>query len=96
MSKDKIKRGTILAEISKKIAMDESDVKRVIETFFDIVVDHLKKGAVISIYRFGVFEMKYFQPRIKHNPNTRKHEQVPGRYSPKFTFSIGIQRQLKK
>jgi integration host factor subunit beta len=75
-------------ELIDRIAENESckriDVKRIIQTFLDSIVEELAKGNRLEFRDFGVFECRMRAPRDAQNPKTMAKVKVPPKRTVKF------------
>ncbi len=68
-----------------------ADVKQVIQSFLDGIIDELGKGNRLEFRDFGVFEVKDRAARIAQNPKTL----VPVKVPPKRTVKFKVGRLMK-
>lgn len=59
-------------------------VKRIVQTFLDTIVEELGQGNRLEFREFGVFECKIRAPRQAQNPKTMDKVDVPSRRTVKF------------
>ncbi|MBX3387025.1 MAG: integration host factor subunit beta [Phycisphaeraceae bacterium] len=83
----------IMATITKKELVDRiaaksgckrTDVKQVIQTFLDELIDELGNGNRLEFRDFGVFECKERASRVAQNPKTLERVTVPPKRTVKF------------
>lgn len=89
-------RSDLIAIVADKTQLDEQTVRVVFDTLVESIIQLLKTDHIVSIYRFGVFQNKFFKSRVKRDPNTKQEAILPGRFLPKFTFSSTVTSDLKK
>ena len=90
-----------MATITKKDLVDRisarmtncprADVKQVIQSFLDSIIDELGKGNRLEFRDFGVFEVKERAARVAQNPKTL----VPVKVPPKRTVKFKVGRLMK-
>ena len=90
-----------MATITKKDLVDKiaarmtncprADVKLVIQSFLDGIIDELGKGNRLEFRDFGVFEVKERAARVAQNPKTL----VPVKVPPKRTVKFKVGRFMK-
>ncbi len=90
-----------MATITKKDLVDRisarmtncprADVKLVIQSFLDSIIDELGKGNRLEFRDFGVFEVKERAARVAQNPKTL----VPVKVPPKRTVKFKVGRLMK-
>src|SRR5688572_29737899 len=85
-------------ELIDRIAENETckraDVKRIVQTFLDSVVDELAKGNRIEFRDFGVFECRLRAAREAQNPKTMAKVTVPAKRTVKFKAGRVMKEQL--
>ncbi|NNC72923.1 MAG: integration host factor subunit beta [Sphingomonadaceae bacterium] len=79
----------IRSELIQKIANDNpglstKEVERVVNAFFDSIVDQLTKGGRVELRGFGAFSTRERDARIGRNPRTGAAVQVPAKRVPYF------------
>lgn len=79
-------------ELCKRIARkmgykQVQDVKPIIETFLDEILQVLSENQRIEIRGFGAFSVKKRKPRIGRNPRTGETVNIPEYKAPSFKFS---------
>ena len=77
-------KAEIVEEISEKMGLTKKDIARVIDLFFDIVKQGLRKEEHIELRGFGTFEVKTREEREARNPKTGESVTVPKRRVPYF------------
>lgn len=65
----------IRSELVQKIASENSDlrleeVERIVDTFFDSIVDQLASGGRVELRGFGAFSTRSRESRTGRNPRT--------------------------
>ncbi len=75
---------------SKKIS------ENLIEEFFSLIVDNLKKGKSIKISNFGTFTLRSKKQRIGRNPKTKEDKIISRRnvvlFKPSKDFKLSINK----
>ncbi len=79
----------IRSELIQKIANDNpglstKEVERVVNTFFDRIVEQLAKGGRVELRGFGAFSTRERKARTGRNPRTGESVQVPAKRVPYF------------
>ncbi len=77
-------KAEIVEEIYSKLGLTKKDIARVIDLFFEIVKDGLKRGEHIELRGFGTFEVRTREERTARNPKTGEAVKVPKRKVPYF------------
>ena len=58
---------------SKQIA------ENLMDDFFNLIVENLKKNGKIKISKFGTFSIRSKKPRVGRNPKTKEKKTISGR-----------------
>ena len=77
-------KAEIVEEINERLGLTKKDIARVIDTFFEIIKEGLKKDEHIELRGFGTFEVKTREQREARNPKTGESVIVPKRKVPYF------------
>lgn len=86
-------------ELIDRIADRESckrvQVKRIIQSFLDEIVNELSKGNRLEFRDFGVFESKIRASRLAQNPKTMDKVKVPSKRTVKFKVGRVMKERLR-
>ncbi|MCW5648027.1 MAG: integration host factor subunit beta [Alphaproteobacteria bacterium HGW-Alphaproteobacteria-17] len=79
----------IRSELVQKIANENSDlrvdeVERIVDTFFDSIVDQLAAGGRVELRGFGAFSTRARESRTGRNPRTGAAVDVKAKNVPYF------------
>ena len=79
----------IRSELVQKIASENSDlrleeVERIVDTFFDSIVDQLASGGRVELRGFGAFSTRSRDSRTGRNPRTGAAVDVKAKRVPYF------------
>ena len=77
-------KAEIVEQISEKLGLTKKDIARVVDLFFEIVKQGMKKEEHIELRGFGTFEVKTREEREARNPKTGESVVVPKRRVPYF------------
>ena len=89
-----ITKKELVEQIAVSTKERRGDVKAVLQTFLDLVLDELGKGNRIEFRDFGVFEVKVRAARTAQNPKTLQRVQVPARRTVKFKAGRQMRARL--
>ena len=70
--------------VATRAEVDEPTTRRVLETFFDVVVREVAAGGTVSVAAFGSFERAERATRVGRNPQTGDGVVIPPTLAPKF------------
>lgn len=90
-----ITKKELIDRISDKLQCRRVQVKRVIQTFLDEIVDELGNGNRLEFRDFGVFESKIRASRQAQNPKTMAKVKVPERRAVKFKVGRVMRQRLR-
>jgi integration host factor subunit beta len=79
-----ITKKDLVERISEGTGLRRSDVKTVVQSFLDHVIEELGEGNRLEFRDFGVFETKARAARVAQNPRTLERVPVPARRTVKF------------
>jgi integration host factor subunit beta len=74
----------LVDRIASQTDLKRSDVRDVIQSFLDNVIDELGDGNRLEFRDFGVFEIRNRAARMAQNPRTLERVPVPARKTVKF------------
>lgn len=74
----------LIDRIAEETGLRRSEVKRVVQSFLDLVIEELGRGNRLEFRDFGVFETKRRAPRTAQNPKTLQRVDVPAKQTVKF------------
>ena len=83
--------------ISQNKGVHPNDVRNVIQSFLDVMTQHLAKGDRLEFRDFGVFEIVERKQKIGRNPkNAAVPIVIPARLAVKFTPGKKMRQMLEK
>jgi integration host factor subunit beta len=85
----------IILRISDQVALKQIDVKKVVQSTFDCILDALARGEKIELRNFGIFKIKQRKPRTGRNPRTGTIVPVPARKSVVFKQGLEMKKRIK-
>jgi len=74
----------LIDRIAVETGVRRTDVKTVVQTFLNSVIDELSEGNRLEFRDFGVFETRERAARVAQNPRTLERVPVPARNTVKF------------
>ena len=87
----------LIQVISQKEGVHPNDVRNVIQSFLDMMTDHLAQGDRLEFRDFGVFEIVERKQKIGRNPkNASVPILIPARKAVKFTSGKKMKRLLEE
>ncbi|PMP67981.1 MAG: hypothetical protein C0190_02250 [Thermodesulfobacterium geofontis] len=83
----------LIQKLSYKFSdIDKEDLEYIVDLFFEILKDELKKGNRIELRDFGIFTLKKTKGIIFHNPKNKQNYYVKEKY--RILFKLG--KEFKK
>ncbi len=70
--------------LAKETGVAKNEVKKVVDSFTDVVAAELKKGGKVQMVGFGTFEVVARAAREGRNPRTGKSMKIKASKAPKF------------
>ncbi|MFC3444180.1 HU family DNA-binding protein [Sphingobium rhizovicinum] len=64
--------------------LSQSEVEKVVETFFDAIVTQLNAGGRVELRGFGAFSVRSYRARTGRNPRTGEAVSVEAKSRPFF------------
>ena len=87
-----VTKKNLIDHVSNLTGHKRHDVKDVIQTFLEQMIEELGHGNRLEFRDFGVFEIKRRAPRVAQNPKTLQPVSVP----PKNTVKFKVGRLMKE
>lgn len=87
-----MKTSDIVAIVAEKTGTTQAEAKKVIDTFFDTVVEVTAAGESVSIHGVGKFTVSNRSARSGVNPKTREPIHVPAKKVLVFRSSPAIKK----
>ncbi|MBT4483386.1 MAG: integration host factor subunit beta [Candidatus Latescibacteria bacterium] len=77
-------KADVIARIASQTGLTKTDVREVVEGFFDAVKSSFKENDPLEIRGFGTFHVVSRAPRKARNPRTGEEVPIPARKRPVF------------
>ena len=90
----------IRSELVQKIANENTDlrleeVEKIVDTFFDSIVEQLAEGGRVELRGFGAFSTRSRESRTGRNPRTGESVSVDAKHVPYFKPGKEMRERLK-
>jgi DNA-binding protein HU-beta len=72
MKTTKINRTELIDALALDTGVSKAQAEKMLNSFVDVVTDHLKKGHEVNITGFGIYRVVERKPRMGINPKTRE------------------------
>jgi len=89
---DKITKEYLAEKIFQQIGIPKSQAYKLVQMFFDTIIQGLKEDGVVKIPHFGTFKVLNKSPRLGRNLNTME----PVIIKPRKAISFKINPKLKE
>lgn len=86
---------TFVSELSSRLGYSQDDTRKMINTVIDSMNDGFTKGHVVTIPKFGTFEVKKRLERILINPGTKQRMLVPPKLVLNFKPIASLKEKVK-
>lgn len=84
-----------IAERPELSNLTQSEIKIVVQSTLDHLVENLVKGQTIELRNFGVFKVKTRKGRMARNPKTGQKVAIPNRKVVIFKPGLGMKNRIK-
>ena len=86
---------SFISELSQRLGYTQDGAQKMVNTVIDSMNDAFQKGDVVTIPKFGTFEVKKRLERIVVNPGTKQRMLVPPKLVLTFRPIAAIKEKLK-
>jgi len=86
----------IVNSIYMQIGFSKNIAENLLEDFFDIILNSLKKNDKVKIAKFGTFEVRFKKSRIGRNPKTKEKKIISERKVILFKPSKQLKKKINK
>lgn len=84
-----------ISELSQRLGYTQDDTRKMVNTVIDSMNDGFQQGHVVTIPRFGTFEVKKRLERIMVNPGTKQRMLVPPKLVLNFKPIAALKEKVK-
>ena len=84
----------IVNSIYMQIGYSKNIAENLLEDFFDIILNSLKKNDKVKIAKFGTFEVRFKKSRIGRNPKTKEKKIITERKVILFKPSKELKKKI--
>ena len=85
----------IVLKITDMTGIKQVDVKKVVQSTFDVIIESLVRSEKVELRNFGVFKIKERRARFGRNPRTGESVPVPPRKVVVFKPGLEMKQQIK-
>jgi len=80
----------LVDRVAATLQLPKHQTERVVELFFQCIIDALEAGDKMELRGFGSFRLRHRQPRIGRNPKTGDPVPIPAKQVPWFTVGKAL------
>jgi len=84
-----------IAERPELTQLTQVEIKRVVQSALEHIIESLSKGQTIELRNFGVFKVKTRKGRMARNPKTGQKVAVPDRKVVVFRPGLMMKKKVK-
>jgi nucleoid DNA-binding protein len=85
----------IVLKITDMTGIKQVDVKKVVQSTFDVIIESLLRSEKVELRNFGVFKIKERRARFGRNPRTGESVPVPPRKVVVFKPGLEMKHTIK-
>ena len=82
----------IVNQVYMQIGFSKQIAENLMDDFFSLIIDNLKKNGKIKISNFGTFSIRFKKSRVGRNPKTKEQKMISGN---EMLFYLNHQKNLK-
>lgn len=86
----------LIEAVATECNLTHREVKEIIDTTLDIIINEIENGNEITLFGFGSFEPKTNSARMGINPQTKEPLQIKESKSVKFKVAKSFKDNLNK
>ena len=86
----------LVNQVYMQIGFSKQISESLIDEFFFLIVENLKKEGKIKLSRFGTFSIRFKKPRIGRNPKTKEEKTISERKVVLFKPSKDFKRFINE
>jgi integration host factor beta subunit len=87
-------KADVISRISEETGLTSEEVKAVVHSLFQTIIDAMIAGDSIEIRGFGSYSVKKRKPRVGRNPKTGVAVPLGTTYVPAFEFSRSVKDEV--
>lgn len=84
-----------IAERAELSHLTQIEIKRVMQSTFDYIIEALSKGQTLELRNFGVFKVRTRKGRMARNPKTGEKVPIPDRKVVVFKPGLVMKKKVK-
>lgn len=96
MKGKKINRTELIEALAMAMGVSKAQAEKYLNTFVEVVTDHLKKGDEVNITGFGIFRVVERKSRMGINPKTRQPMKIAASKSVAYRVGKTLREAVRK
>ncbi|NLL39294.1 MAG: HU family DNA-binding protein [Clostridiales bacterium] len=89
-------KAELISATAEKTGLSKKDTEKTVNAILETITETLKAGEKVQVVGFGVFDVKYRQARIGHNPRTKEQIKIPATRAPQFKPGKALKEAVAK
>ncbi len=89
-------KSNLIELLATRMNIPKVESEKVVNCFFDSMVEALKRGESIEIRGFGSFRIRSYKPYTGRNPKTNQSVAVPPKRLPFFRVGKELKEQINQ
>lgn len=86
----------IVLKIAEETELKQIDVKKVVQSTLDKIIEALTKGETVELRNFGIFKVKSRKSRVGRNPKTGVTVPIPEKRVVSFKSGMVMKKKVMK
>jgi nucleoid DNA-binding protein len=95
MREAKMTKRDIIIKVADESGVRQMDVRKVVQKYFDYVIEGLSKGETVELRNFGVFKIRIRKGRMGRNPRTGEAVPIPEKKVVTFKPGLIMKQKVK-
>ena len=96
MLKKNFTRKSLSNKIYRNLGFSKNSSSKIIDNFFNILVDEIIKQKKVKISSFGTFDIIHKSERIGRNPKNKVEAKISSRKVVKFKPSLSLKKKINQ
>ena len=89
-------KSQLIEKLASKANIPKTHAEVVVNSFFDAMVEEMKRGGKIEIRGFGSFSVRDYKPYVGRNPKTNESVEVKPKKLPFFRIGKELRERINE
>lgn len=85
----------LVAKVAESTGLARADVRAVVDSCLDTIIDVLESDGKVSLAGFGTFSVSEKMPRQGYNPHTGELIEIPARRAVRFKTGATVDDRIR-